>query len=59
LSERSKMNPVAAVLDAVGFPKPDEVVPMPADVAADLGVPTIGDVVRGVKEKIRSEIRRM
>lgn len=54
--ERKRLNPVAAVLDAFGFPMIDELIPMPSDVASDLGVPTPRDLTRGIKSKLE-EIR--
>lgn len=52
--ERKRLNPVAVVLDALGIPTPDELIPMPADVASDLGIPTPRDLTRGMKSKLES-----
>ncbi len=61
-SERANMNPVSYWLDVLGFPQIDEVFPMPADVAKDMGIPTPGDVLKGfagdIKGKTQSIGRR-
>lgn len=56
--QRAAMNPIAAGLDMLGLPKLDELVPVPADVAQDMGLPTVSSLVDGalgnVKRKIKS-----
>lgn len=54
--DRKRLNPLAAVLDAVGLPTPDEIVPPPADVARMIGVPTPGDVAKEISGKIRGKV---
>lgn len=54
--DRKRMNPVAAVLDVFGIPTPDELLPMPSDVARDIGIPTPRDLAHGMKTKLE-EIR--
>ena len=56
--QRATMNPFASALDMLGLPKLDELIPVPADVAQDMGLPTVASLVDGalgnVKRKIKS-----
>ena len=56
--ERAKMNPFSAAMDMIGIPKPDQIIPMPADVAKAIGLPTpesvFGDMAGKVTGKISS-----
>lgn len=38
------------VFDAIGFPRPDEVIPTPADVVRTIGLPTVEHAVPTPKE---------
>lgn len=42
--------PVNDLFDAMGLPRPDEVIPAPADVVRSLGLPTIEQAVPTPKE---------
>lgn len=55
--QRASMNPIAGVLDMLGLPKVDEVIPMPADVAGDLGLPTVASLTEGVLGKAKTKLR--
>ena len=55
--QRAAMNPVAGALDMLGLPKPDEFIPMPADVAGDLGLPTVASLTDGVLGKAKAKIK--
>lgn len=53
---RKTYHPLAAVFDALGLPSIDEVIPMPSDVAKDVGVPTPRDLAHGIRAKVE-EVR--
>lgn len=55
--ERARMNPAAAVLDILGLPKPDEIIPAPADVAEIVGIPTISDITGDIAGKAKAKLR--
>jgi len=59
-------NPVRGMVndffDALGLPRPDEVLPLPADVARALGVPTVEQAVptpKEVGERLATGTRRL
>jgi hypothetical protein len=59
VTDRSNQNIVAAALDALGLPKPDDlIIPPPADALREVGIPTpadvLGDIGRSVKSKVGS-----
>ncbi len=51
----SRLANLFGVLDDLGLPAIDEVIPMPAEVAGDLGIPTpdhlMGNIKGGIKQK--------
>jgi hypothetical protein len=51
----SRLANLFGVLDDLGLPAIDEVVPMPAEVASDLGLPTPDNVFGNIKGGIRSK----
>lgn len=55
MSERAKLEPLPWVLDVLGLPQIDEVVPMPADVAKEVGVPTPRDVILGIVGDVKGK----
>lgn len=52
-----KLEPVSRVLRALGVPPPEAILPTPAEILADLGVPTIEEIVPAIKDEIRGKIR--
>ena len=54
--ERAKMNPFSATLDRLGLPQPDNIIPMPADVASAVGLPTPDKVFGDIAGKVTSKI---
>lgn len=56
VSERSRMQPIALVCDVLGLPQVLDVLPMPADIAKDFGVPTPGDLLAPVLENVKSKV---
>lgn len=52
-----KLEPVSRVLRALGVPPPEAVLPTPAEILEDLGVPTLDDIVPSIKDEIRSKIK--
>jgi len=54
-----KLEPVSRVLRALGVPPPEAVLPTPAEIMEDLGVPTLDDIVPAIKTEIRSKIKTM
>lgn len=55
-TERAKMNPVSATLDMLGLPKPDQLIPMPADVATAIGIPTLESIFGDMANKVTGKI---
>lgn len=55
-NERARMNPIAAILDMLGLPTPDEVIPVPADVAEMVGIPTVSDIAGDIAGKAKAKI---
>lgn len=51
----SRLANLFGVLDDLGLPSIDEVVPMPAEVARDLGLPTPDNVFGNIKSGVRSK----
>jgi len=54
-----KLEPISRVLRALGVPPPESLIPTPAEILADLGVPLIEDIVPAIKDEIRGKIREM
>jgi len=54
-----KLEPVSRVLRALGVPPPEAVLPTPAEIMEDLGVPTLDDIVPAIKNEIRGKIKTM
>lgn len=52
-----KLEPISRVLRALGVPPPEAVLPTPAELFEDLGVPTIEDLLEPIKGEIRSKMR--
>ncbi len=52
-----KIEPISRVLRAIGVPPPEAVLPTPAELLADVGIPTIEDLLEPIKADIRSKIR--
>lgn len=52
-----KLEPVSRLLRALGVPPPEAVLPTPAEILEDLGVPTLDDIVPSIKDEIRSKIK--
>lgn len=52
------MNPIAYVADALGLPSIDDIIPAPADVAKDLGIPTPDNIADAIKSQLRSKVGR-
>lgn len=52
-----KLEPVSRLLRAFGVPPPEAVLPTPAEILEDLGVPTLDDIVPSIKDEIRSKIK--
>lgn len=52
-----KLEPVSRVLRAIGVPPPEAVLPTPAELLDDLGVPTIEGLLEPIKDDIRGKIR--
>ena len=52
-----KLEPVSRVLRALGVPPLEAVLPTPAEVLEDLGVPTFEELLEPVKADIRSKFR--
>lgn len=55
-NERARMNPIAAILDMAGLPTPDEIIPVPADVAEMVGIPTVSDIAGDIAGKAKAKI---
>ena len=54
-----KLEPISRVLRALGVPPPEAFIPTPAEILADLGIPTIEEILPAIKEEIRSKVREM
>jgi len=54
-----KLEPVSRLLRALGVPPPEAVLPTPAEIMEDLGVPTLEDIVPAIKEEIRSKFKTL
>jgi len=54
-----KLEPVSRLLRALGIPPPEAFIPTPAEILADIGVPTIEEIVPAIKDEIRSKIKTM
>ena len=52
-----KLEPASRVLRALGVPPPEAFIPTPAEILADLGVPTIEEILPAIKEEIRGKVR--
>lgn len=52
-----KLEPISRVLRALGVPPPEAVLPTPAEFLADVGVPTVEDLLEPIKSEIRGKIR--
>jgi hypothetical protein len=52
-----KLEPISRVLRALGLPPPEAFIPTPAEILADLGVPTIEEIMPAIKEEIRGKVR--
>ncbi len=52
-----KLEPVSRLLRALGVPPPEAFIPTPAEILADLGIPTIEEIIPAIKDEIRSKIR--
>lgn len=55
MSERGKLEPLPLVLDVLGLPQIDEVIPMPADVAKEIGVPTPREIIMGIVGDVKGK----
>lgn len=55
----SRLANLFGVLDDLGLPAIDEVIPMPAEVAGDLGIPTPGHLVGNIKGGVRAKAQTM
>ncbi len=55
-SERSKLEPYAWVIDALGFPQIDQVIPMPAEIFEEAGIRSPADIILQVRDNARSGI---
>lgn len=56
-SERAKLEPYAYVLDVLGFPQLDQVIPMPAEIMDELGVESPADIILRIRENIRQNMK--
>jgi len=56
-SERAKLEPYAYVLDVLGFPQLDQVIPMPAEIIEELGIESPADIILRIRENIRAGMR--
>ncbi len=56
-SERAKLEPYAYVLDVLGFPQLDQVIPMPAEIMDELGLESPADIILRIREDIRQNMR--
>ena len=54
-----KIEPVSRLLRALGVPPLESVLPTPAEVLEDLGVPTIEDLLEPIKGEIRSKFKTL
>lgn len=54
-----KLEPISRVLRALGVPPPEAVLPTPAELLEDLGVPTVEDLLEPIKGEIRSKFRTL
>jgi len=54
-----KLEPISRVLRALGFPPLESVLPTPAEVFEDLGIPTIEDLLEPIKNEIRGKIKTL
>ena len=54
-----KLEPISRVLRALGVPPPEVVIPTPAEVMEDLGIPTIEDMLEPIKDEIRSKFKTL
>jgi hypothetical protein len=52
-----KLEPLSRILRALGVPPPEAVLPTPAEILVELGVPTLEDLVAPIKEEIQSKIK--
>jgi hypothetical protein len=55
MTDRAAMNPVSYWLDVLGLPQIHEVVPVPGDVAKEMGIPTPRDVLKGFADDVKSK----
>jgi len=53
------MNPVSYWLDVLGLPQIHEAIPVPADVAKEIGIPTPGDIIKGFADDIKGKAQSM
>jgi len=54
--DRARMNPISGILDMLGLPKPDEIIPVPADIAVMEGIPTVSDITGDIAGKAKSKL---
>jgi hypothetical protein len=53
-SERAKLEPYAYILDVLGFPQLDQVIPMPAEILEEMGIESPADIILRVRDNIRA-----
>lgn len=54
-----KIEPVSRLLRALGVPPLESVLPTPAEVMEDLGIPTIEDLFEPIKGEIRNKFKTL
>jgi len=54
-----KIEPVSRLLRALGVPPLEAVLPTPAEVLEDLGVPTFEELLEPIKDDIRYKARQL
>ncbi len=52
-----KLEPISRLLRALGVPPPEAFIPTPAEILADLGVPTIEEILPAIKDEIRGKFK--
>lgn len=56
-SERAKLEPYAWVIDVLGLPQLDQIIPMPAEIMEEMGIETPGDILLRIRDEIRTNMR--
>ena len=51
-----KLEPISRVLRALAIPPPEELIPTPREIAKDLGIKTLEDILPPIKQRIRARV---